>query len=78
MSALGRKSIEHTVQLTHKWMNDLDARLGWDDKQPACFGPCCRHYAIGCPSTRQRAPARSCRSSSEESITSTGGPLRQR
>lgn len=32
MSALGRKSIEHTVQLTHKWMNDLDARLGWDDK----------------------------------------------
>ena len=26
------KSIEHTVQLTHKWINDLDARLGWDDK----------------------------------------------
>ena len=32
MSALGLESIEHTVQLTHKWINDLDARLGWEDK----------------------------------------------
>ena len=32
MSALGLESIEHTVQLTHKWINDLDAALGWDDK----------------------------------------------
>ena len=32
MSAVGLESIEHTVQLTHKWINDLDARLGWGDK----------------------------------------------
>ena len=32
MSALGIESIEHTVELSHKWINDLDARLGWDDK----------------------------------------------
>ena len=32
MSAVGLESIEHTVQLTHTWINDLDARLGWDNK----------------------------------------------
>ena len=32
MSAVGLKSIDHTVQLTHIWMNELDVRLGWDDK----------------------------------------------
>ena len=32
MSALGLESIEHTVQLSDKWKNDLDARLGWGDK----------------------------------------------
>jgi len=32
MSAVGLESIDHTVQLTHTWINDLDARLGWDDK----------------------------------------------
>ena len=32
MSTLGLESIERTIQLTHKWINDLDARLGWDDK----------------------------------------------
>lgn len=32
MSATGLESIDHTVQLTHKWINDLDARLGWEDK----------------------------------------------
>ena len=32
MSAVGLESIEHTVQLTHTWINGLDARLGWDDK----------------------------------------------
>ena len=32
MSTLGLESIEHTVQLTHKWINDLDERLGWEDK----------------------------------------------
>ena len=32
MSALGLESIDHTVQLTHIWINDLDARLGWENK----------------------------------------------
>jgi uncharacterized protein (DUF2267 family) len=32
MSAVGLESIDHTVQLTHAWINDLDARLGWGDK----------------------------------------------
>ena len=33
MSAVGLESIDHTVQLTHIWINDLDARLGWENKQ---------------------------------------------
>ena len=32
MSAVGLESIDHTVQLTHIWINDLDGRLGWDSK----------------------------------------------
>jgi len=32
MSAAGLEGIDHTVQLTHIWINDLDARLGWEDK----------------------------------------------
>ncbi len=32
MSAIGLESIDHTVQLTHIWINDLDARLGWNNK----------------------------------------------
>lgn len=32
MSAVGLESIDHTVQLTHIWINELDARLGWADK----------------------------------------------
>ena len=32
MSAVGLQSIDHTVQLTHIWINDLDARLGWENK----------------------------------------------
>jgi uncharacterized protein (DUF2267 family) len=32
MSAVGLESIDHTVQLTHIWINDLDARLGWANK----------------------------------------------
>ena len=32
MSAVGLESIDHTVQLTHMWINDLDARLGWENK----------------------------------------------
>jgi uncharacterized protein (DUF2267 family) len=33
MSTSGLESIERTVQLTRIWINDLDARLGWHDKQ---------------------------------------------
>jgi uncharacterized protein (DUF2267 family) len=32
MSAVGLESIDHTVQLTHAWINDLDASLGWNHK----------------------------------------------
>jgi uncharacterized protein (DUF2267 family) len=32
MSAVGLESIDHTVQLTHVWINELDTRLGWYDK----------------------------------------------
>jgi len=32
MSAVGLESIDHTVQLTHGWINDLDALLEWNDK----------------------------------------------
>lgn len=32
MSAVGLESIDHTVQLTHQWISDLDGRLGWEDK----------------------------------------------
>jgi len=32
MSAVGLESIDHTVQLTHAWINDLDARLRWENK----------------------------------------------
>ncbi len=32
MSTVGLESIDHTVQLTHLWINDLDTRLGWENK----------------------------------------------
>ena len=32
MSAQGLEGLEHTVQLTHVWINDLDRRLEWNDK----------------------------------------------
>jgi uncharacterized protein (DUF2267 family) len=32
MSATGLQSIDHTVQLTHSWINDLDHELGWNNK----------------------------------------------
>jgi uncharacterized protein (DUF2267 family) len=32
MSATGLESIDRTVQLTHTWINDLDARLHWNNK----------------------------------------------
>ena len=35
MSAVGLESLDHTVQLTHVWINDLDERLGWNNKPRA-------------------------------------------
>jgi uncharacterized protein (DUF2267 family) len=35
MSAVGLESLDHTVQLTHIWINDLDERLGWNNKPRA-------------------------------------------
>lgn len=32
MSAQGLEGLDHTVQLTHIWINDLDRRLEWNDK----------------------------------------------
>lgn len=35
MSAVGLESIDHTVQLTHQWINELNNRLHWNDKARA-------------------------------------------
>lgn len=32
MSAQGLEGLDHTVQLTHIWINDLDERLQWNNK----------------------------------------------
>ena len=32
MSTVGLESIDHTVQLTHAWINELDALVGWESK----------------------------------------------
>jgi uncharacterized protein (DUF2267 family) len=32
MSPVDLESLEHTVQLTHIWINELDERLGWNNK----------------------------------------------
>jgi uncharacterized protein (DUF2267 family) len=32
MSAHGLEGLDHTVQITHVWINDLDRRLEWNDK----------------------------------------------
>lgn len=32
MSAVGLESFEHTVQLTHIWINELDEKLDWENK----------------------------------------------
>ena len=32
MSTAGLESIDHTVQLTHIWINELDAMVGWESK----------------------------------------------
>lgn len=35
MSAAKIESIDHTVQLTHIWINELNKSLGWDNKPRA-------------------------------------------
>ncbi|SNR84957.1 DUF2267 domain-containing protein [Puniceibacterium sediminis] len=35
MSAQGLEVIDHTVQLTHEWINELRERLGWDSSRDA-------------------------------------------
>jgi uncharacterized protein (DUF2267 family) len=35
MSSTGLESLEHTLQLTHSWLNELDERLGWNNKPRA-------------------------------------------
>src|SRR5690242_11277502 len=32
MSTVGLEGLNHTVQLTHEWINELDDRIGWNDK----------------------------------------------
>ena len=32
MSAVGLESLDHTVQLTHAWISDLDEHLGWNNR----------------------------------------------
>lgn len=32
MSTVGLEALDHTVQLTHIWINDLDERLEWNNK----------------------------------------------
>jgi uncharacterized protein (DUF2267 family) len=32
MSATGLETIDHTVQLTHIWLDELDWRMNWDNK----------------------------------------------
>lgn len=35
MSTQGLEVIDHTVQLTHEWINELKARLGWSSARDA-------------------------------------------
>jgi uncharacterized protein (DUF2267 family) len=35
MSATGLESLDHTIQLTYAWIDDLDRRLGWNNKPRA-------------------------------------------
>jgi uncharacterized protein (DUF2267 family) len=32
MSAVGLEAIDHTVHVTHRWINELDEKLGWNNK----------------------------------------------
>jgi uncharacterized protein (DUF2267 family) len=33
MSASGLETLDHTVQVTHTWISELDERLGWNNKR---------------------------------------------
>jgi uncharacterized protein (DUF2267 family) len=35
MSTAGLEGLDHTVELTHVWINDLNERLGWNNKARA-------------------------------------------
>src|SRR3972149_11243980 len=35
MSTVGLEGLEHTVQVTHIWINELDAKLEWNNKPRA-------------------------------------------
>ena len=35
MSAQGLEVIDHTVQLTHEWINEVRDRLGWSSSRDA-------------------------------------------
>jgi uncharacterized protein (DUF2267 family) len=35
MSAQGMEVLDHTVQLTHEWINELDKKLGWNNRNRA-------------------------------------------
>jgi hypothetical protein len=62
MSAVGLESIDHTVQRTHIWINQLEALLGQQIAFPsACCGRSCRHCATGCRSARRWTSGRSFR-----------------
>jgi hypothetical protein len=50
MSTTGFEAIDHTVQLTHRWVNELDAMVGWDNKPRAyrLIRTVLQAYATGC------------------------------
>ena len=35
MSATGLETLDHTLQLTHLWINELNERLGWNNQRRA-------------------------------------------
>lgn len=35
MSATGLEALEHSIKLTHEWINELDQQLGWNNKRRA-------------------------------------------
>ena len=44
MSAVGLESIDHTVQLTHIWINDLDS-AAWVGEQAPLLSPAANRVA---------------------------------